>query len=35
MQLNSNIPDGPIEKKWDDHRFKMKLVNPATNGSSQ
>ncbi|MCP5053935.1 MAG: fumarate reductase/succinate dehydrogenase flavoprotein subunit [bacterium] len=27
--LNANIPDGPIEEKWDNHRFKMKLVNPA------
>jgi succinate dehydrogenase / fumarate reductase flavoprotein subunit len=29
MELRSNIPDGPIEKKWDSHRFDMKLVNPA------
>ncbi len=29
MTLNSKIPDGPIEKKWDNHRFNMKLVNPA------
>jgi len=29
MRLESRIPDGPIEKKWDEHRFKMKLVNPA------
>lgn len=28
-KLNSAIPDGPLEKKWDDHRFNMKLVNPA------
>ena len=28
MVLNSNIPDGPIEKKWSNHRFHMKLVNP-------
>jgi succinate dehydrogenase / fumarate reductase flavoprotein subunit len=27
--LNSNIPDGPIEQKWDKHLFDMKLVNPA------
>ncbi len=27
--LNSNIPDGPIEQRWDKHRFEMKLVNPA------
>src|SRR5262245_35241511 len=29
MQLNSRIPSGPIENRWDRHRFEMKLVNPA------
>jgi succinate dehydrogenase flavoprotein subunit len=29
MELRSKVPDGPIEKKWDTHRFDMKLVNPA------
>jgi succinate dehydrogenase / fumarate reductase, flavoprotein subunit len=29
MQLDSKIPAGPIEKKWDNARFEMKLVNPA------
>jgi len=29
MQLNSKIPSGPVEKKWDKHKFEMKLVNPA------
>ncbi|MHB8872926.1 MAG: fumarate reductase/succinate dehydrogenase flavoprotein subunit [Myxococcaceae bacterium] len=29
MELTSRIPDGPIEKKWDKHRFEMKLVNPS------
>ncbi len=29
MQLNARIPDGPIQEKWDRHRFQMKLVNPA------
>ncbi len=29
MELDSRIPDGPIEKLWDRHRFEMKLVNPA------
>jgi len=29
MALDSKIPAGPIEKKWDTHRFGMKLVNPA------
>jgi succinate dehydrogenase / fumarate reductase flavoprotein subunit len=29
MELKSGIPSGPIDKKWDKHRFEMKLVNPA------
>jgi succinate dehydrogenase/fumarate reductase-like Fe-S protein len=29
MELNAKIPDGPLEKKWDNHRFNLKLVNPA------
>ncbi len=29
MELRSNVPEGPIEKKWEKHRFEMKLVNPA------
>ena len=29
MQLDAKVPDGPIEKIWDDHRFNLKLVNPA------
>ncbi|HXV17747.1 MAG TPA: FAD-binding protein, partial [Gemmatimonadaceae bacterium] len=29
MELNARIPAGPLEKKWDRHRFEMKLVNPA------
>ena len=29
MELQSHEPSGPIEKKWDKHRFEMKLVNPA------
>src|SRR3989339_1897798 len=29
MKLDSKIPAGPIEKKWDSHRFAMKLVNPS------
>jgi succinate dehydrogenase / fumarate reductase flavoprotein subunit len=29
MELKANIPAGPIEKKWDQHKFDMKLVNPA------
>ena len=27
--MNARIPAGPIEQKWDKHRFEMKLVNPA------
>jgi len=29
MALDSKIPSGPIEKKWEKHKFDMKLVNPA------
>jgi succinate dehydrogenase / fumarate reductase flavoprotein subunit len=29
MQYDDRIPDGPIQEKWDRHRFEMKLVNPA------
>jgi len=29
MELKSNIPSGPIEQKWERHRFEMKLINPA------
>lgn len=29
MQLDSHIPDGPLNDKWDRHRFELKLVNPA------
>ena len=29
MKLDSKIPTGPLEKKWDQHRFDMKLINPA------
>ncbi len=27
--LDAKIPDGPIQEKWDSHKFNMKLVNPA------
>ena len=27
--LDPKAPSGPIEQKWDKHRFEMKLVNPA------
>jgi succinate dehydrogenase / fumarate reductase flavoprotein subunit len=29
IELNARIPSGPLEQKWDQHRFFMKLVNPA------
>ena len=29
MSLNSKVPAGPIEEKWDNHRFSIRLVNPA------
>ena len=29
MILDAKIPEGSIERKWTDHRFNMKLVNPA------
>jgi succinate dehydrogenase / fumarate reductase flavoprotein subunit len=29
LDLNAKIPSGPLEQKWDQHRFSMKLVNPA------
>ena len=29
MKLDAKIPEGPIEEKWSNHKFQMKLVNPA------
>jgi len=29
MELDPKIPAGPIDQKWDRHKFSMKLVNPA------
>ena len=29
MPFESNVPPGPIEEKWDEHKFSIKLVNPA------
>ncbi len=29
MLLDGKIPGGPLQQKWDKHRFEMKLVNPA------
>lgn len=28
-KLDSKIPSGPLEEKWEQHKFNMKLVNPA------
>ena len=27
--LDSKVPEGPIDKKWTNHKFNVKLVNPA------
>jgi succinate dehydrogenase / fumarate reductase, flavoprotein subunit len=29
INLDSRVPDGPIADKWTNHKFDMKLVNPA------
>ncbi len=29
MKLDSKIPSGPLSEKWDNHKFKCKLVNPS------
>jgi succinate dehydrogenase / fumarate reductase flavoprotein subunit len=29
LRLDARIPSGPIEQKWEKHKFEMKLVNPA------
>jgi succinate dehydrogenase / fumarate reductase flavoprotein subunit len=29
VKLESKVPGGPIERKWEKHRFELKLVNPA------
>lgn len=29
MELNANVPSGPLANKWDKHKFDCKLVNPA------
>ena len=29
MKLDAKIPSGPLEKKWSNHKFESKLVNPA------
>ncbi len=29
MELDGRVPEGPLQDKWDRHRFDLKLVNPA------
>jgi len=29
MNLDARIPAGPLERKWSQHKFELKLVNPA------
>ena len=29
MKLDSKVPGGPVSEKWNNHKFEMKLVNPA------
>ncbi len=29
LKLDSKIPDGPIQDKWNEHKFHLKIVNPA------
>src|SRR4051794_20528272 len=29
MNLQSHVPSGPLATKWENHRFKLKLVNPS------
>src|ERR1043166_7302765 len=29
MELNPRVPPGPLEAKWDQHRFELRLVSPA------
>ena len=29
ISLDAKVPDGPIADKWDNHKFSVKLVNPA------
>jgi succinate dehydrogenase / fumarate reductase flavoprotein subunit len=29
LELNARVPPGPLEEKWERHKFDMKLVSPA------
>ena len=31
--LDAHVPGGPLEKKWETHKFESKLINPANAGS--
>ena len=35
MTLRGNIPTGPLENKWENHKFDLKLVNPANKRKNQ
>ena len=35
MALRGNIPTGPLENKWENHKFDLKLVNPANKRKNQ
>ena len=35
MKFSANIPSGPLEEKWDRHRFELPLVNPANKRKHQ
>jgi succinate dehydrogenase flavoprotein subunit len=34
MELNPRVPPGPLEGKWDKHRFELRLVSPANRRKS-
>ena len=33
--LDSKVPSGPIQDRWDNHTFNMTLVNPANTRKSR
>src|SRR5258706_11545857 len=34
MELSPRVPPGPLEGKWDAHRFELRLVSPANRRKS-
>ena len=28
-RIDSKIPSGPLESKWENHKFESKLINPS------